>query len=61
MLYIKNNITLYVCILWLICDSVSIIPSVCQSATVGHIPELDGKKVYEIVRPIKLHALQKET
>lgn len=37
----------------------SIIPSVCQSAIVGHIPELDGKKVYEIVRPIKLHELQK--
>ncbi len=37
----------------------SIIPSVCQSAIVGHIPELDGTKVYEIVQPIRLHALQK--
>uniref|UniRef100_A0A8C2B341 ADAM metallopeptidase domain 28 n=1 Tax=Cyprinus carpio TaxID=7962 RepID=A0A8C2B341_CYPCA len=43
----------------LICTSVSVIPSVCRSAIVGHIPELDGKKVYEIVRPIRLHALQK--
>uniref|UniRef100_A0A8C0Y099 ADAM metallopeptidase domain 28 n=1 Tax=Cyprinus carpio carpio TaxID=630221 RepID=A0A8C0Y099_CYPCA len=43
----------------LICASVSVIPSVCRSAIVGHIPELDGKKVYEIVRPIRLHALQK--
>uniref|UniRef100_A0A671PN60 Zinc metalloproteinase-disintegrin-like batroxstatin-1 n=1 Tax=Sinocyclocheilus anshuiensis TaxID=1608454 RepID=A0A671PN60_9TELE len=31
----------------------------CQSAIVSHIPELDGKKVYEIVQPIRLHALQK--
>jgi len=38
---------------------VSIIPSLCQSAIDGHIRELDGKKVYEIVRPITLHELQK--
>uniref|UniRef100_A0A8C1AJC3 ADAM metallopeptidase domain 28 n=1 Tax=Cyprinus carpio carpio TaxID=630221 RepID=A0A8C1AJC3_CYPCA len=39
--------------LWIFALCVSLDP------TVGHIPELDGKKVYEIVRPIRLHALQK--
>uniref|UniRef100_A0A671KWD4 Zinc metalloproteinase-disintegrin-like batroxstatin-1 n=1 Tax=Sinocyclocheilus anshuiensis TaxID=1608454 RepID=A0A671KWD4_9TELE len=39
--------------LWIFALCVSLKPSV------GHIPELDGKKVYEIVRPIRLHALQK--
>ncbi|XP_042611205.1 zinc metalloproteinase-disintegrin-like batroxstatin-1 isoform X3 [Cyprinus carpio] len=39
--------------LWIFALCVSLNPSV------GHIPELDGKKVYEIVRPIRLHALQK--
>ncbi|KAL1274145.1 hypothetical protein QQF64_026959 [Cirrhinus molitorella] len=39
--------------LWILTLCVSLDP------TVGHTPELDGKKVYEIVRPIRLHALQK--
>ncbi|XP_067295026.1 disintegrin and metalloproteinase domain-containing protein 28 isoform X2 [Pseudorasbora parva] len=39
--------------LWIFTLCVSLDPSV------GHIPELDGKKVYEIVRPIKLHELHK--
>uniref|UniRef100_A0A671PPE6 Zinc metalloproteinase-disintegrin-like batroxstatin-1 n=1 Tax=Sinocyclocheilus anshuiensis TaxID=1608454 RepID=A0A671PPE6_9TELE len=39
--------------LWIFALSVSLGP------TVSHIPELDGKKVYEIVQPIRLHALQK--
>ncbi|XP_052448924.1 zinc metalloproteinase-disintegrin-like batroxstatin-3 [Carassius gibelio] len=39
--------------LWIFALCVSLNPSV------GHIPELDGKKVYEIVRPVRLHALQK--
>ncbi|XP_043096186.1 disintegrin and metalloproteinase domain-containing protein 28 isoform X2 [Puntigrus tetrazona] len=39
--------------LWIFTLCVSLDP------TVGHIPELDGKKVYEIVRPIRLHDLQK--
>uniref|UniRef100_A0A8C2PRX2 ADAM metallopeptidase domain 28 n=1 Tax=Cyprinus carpio TaxID=7962 RepID=A0A8C2PRX2_CYPCA len=39
--------------LWIFALCVSLDP------TVGHLPELDGKKVYEIVRPIRLHALQK--
>ncbi|XP_048043219.1 disintegrin and metalloproteinase domain-containing protein 28 [Megalobrama amblycephala] len=32
---------------------------VLLNPSVGHFSELDGKKVYEIVRPIKLHELQK--
>ncbi|XP_026107229.1 zinc metalloproteinase-disintegrin-like batroxstatin-1 [Carassius auratus] len=39
--------------LWILALCLSLDP------TVGHIPELDGTKVYEIVRPIRLHALQK--
>lgn len=44
-----------------LCESVSVNVSLLFTfyTVVGHISEIDGKRVYDVVRPIRLHDLQK--